>query len=50
MLFNAPGLSQERDRVGGDFKRADANGDGRLGRDEWRRRGNFERLYAERDG
>lgn len=50
MLSSAPGLSQERDRVGGDFKRADADGDGKLDRDEWRRRGNFDRLDADRDG
>lgn len=36
--------------MGGDFKRADTNGDGKLSRDEWRRRGNFDRLDADRDG
>ncbi len=50
MLFSAPGSSQERDRVGGDFGRADADGDGKLTREEWRRRGNFDRLDTDRDG
>lgn len=50
LLFSAAGFSQERDRVGGDFTRADKDGDGRLSRVEWRRRGNFERLDADRDG
>lgn len=50
LLFSATGLPQERDRVGGDFRRADKDGDGKLSRDEWRRRGNFERLDADRSG
>ena len=49
-LFNAPGFSQERDRVGGDFRRADSDDDGQLTREEWNRRGNFQRLDADNDG
>ena len=39
-----------RDRVGGDFKRADEDGDGKLSRAEWHRRGNFARLDTDEDG
>lgn len=39
-----------RDRVGDDFRRADKDGDGKLSRDEWRRRGNFTQLDADGDG
>ena len=49
MFFSAPGFSKERDRVGGDFKRSDNDGDGKLSRDEWRR-GNFDRLDVDKDG
>ncbi len=50
MLFGTPGWAQERDRVGGDFGRADADGNGKLDRGEWRRRGNFDRLDTDQDG
>jgi len=50
MLFSVPGFSRERDRVGGDFRRADKDGDGKLNHDEWRRRGNFDLLDADKDG
>ena len=50
MFVSVTGLSKERDRVGGDFERADKDGDGKLDRDEWRPRGNFERLDADADG
>lgn len=50
ILVSAPGFSQERDRVGGDFSRADTDGDGKLNRDEWRRRGNFEQLDTDKNG
>ncbi len=43
-------ISQAKDRVGGDFARADSNGDGKLNQDEWRRRGNFARLDTDKDG
>ena len=42
--------SKGRDRVGGDFERADKDGDGKLSRAEWRRRGNFARLDTDGDG
>ncbi len=44
------GGGEKRDRVGDDFKRADADGDGNLSRAEWNRRGNFDRLDADGDG
>jgi len=50
MLGAAAVPAQERDRVRGDFARADRDGDGRLDRAEWRRRGNFDRLDADADG
>ncbi len=50
MITGGAGLARERDRVAGDFQRADENGDGRLSREEWNRRGNFDRLDADGDG
>ncbi len=50
MLPGTAGLARERDRVAGDFERADGDGDGKLGREEWNRRGNFDRLDADGDG
>ncbi len=39
-----------RDRVKGDFKRADTDRDHRISRIEWNRRGNFDRLDSNNDG
>ena len=39
-----------RDRVKRDFRHADINGDNRLSREEWKRRGNFDRLDINGDG
>ncbi|MDA1089495.1 MAG: peptidoglycan DD-metalloendopeptidase family protein [Proteobacteria bacterium] len=39
-----------RDRIGEDFKRTDEDRDGKLSRDEWNRRGNFDRLDTNEDG
>ncbi len=47
-LLAGPALA--RDRVKGDFRRADINHDGRLDRIEWHRRGNFDRLDRNHDG
>jgi murein DD-endopeptidase MepM/ murein hydrolase activator NlpD len=38
------------DRVLGYFKDYDQNGDGRISEEEWKRRGNFERLDANKNG
>ena len=48
--LNFPAHSQERDRVAGDFERADENSDGKLNRREWHRRGSFTRLDTDADG
>jgi len=42
--------AKAKDRAGRDFYHADSDGNGELSRDEWKRRGNFERLDADRDG
>ncbi len=39
-----------RDRVGSDFRRTDKDGDDKLSRAEWHRRGNFARLDTDEDG
>ncbi len=44
------GEGRKRDRVGDDFGRADKDGDGKLSRAEWSRRGNFGRLDTDKDG
>ena len=41
---------KKKDRVAGDFRRADVNGDRQLSPEEWNRRGNFERLDRNADG
>ncbi len=59
VLVTAPGVSEaagraskdfKRDRASKDFKSNDTNGDGKLSRDEWLRRGNFEKLDVDEDG
>ena len=40
----------KRDRVMRDFRHADTNGDSKLSRDEWNRRGNFNTLDGNGDG
>jgi len=46
----APAAAATEDRAPKDFQRNDGDGDGRLSRAEWRRRGNFERLDTNGDG
>lgn len=60
VLVLAPNLSHakkknqgggfNKDRVARDFNHADTNGDRRLSREEWNRRGNFDRLDRNGDG
>lgn len=53
LLIAAPDSAdakKKKDRVARDFRHADTNNDGRLSPAEWKRRGNFERLDANRDG
>ncbi|HZS08763.1 MAG TPA: hypothetical protein VFD58_28265 [Blastocatellia bacterium] len=58
MMLIAPGLTPAQIRVhrirhrpGNQFRRMDLNGDGRISRDEWRRRPRrFDRLDLNRDG
>jgi murein DD-endopeptidase MepM/ murein hydrolase activator NlpD len=53
MLVMSPSLGQakqKRDRVASDFNYADMDGDRKLSRAEWNRRGNFERLDKNADG
>ena len=49
-VSQAKGERQSRDRVARDFLHADRDGDRRLSRAEWNRRGNFDRLDADGDG
>lgn len=44
------GGGRNKDRVARDFAHADANGDGKISRAEWMRRGNFDALDANGDG
>lgn len=44
------GSSGQRDRVTRDFKHMDEDGDQRISRAEWKRRGNFDRLDTNSDG
>lgn len=53
LLMMAPSLGyskQKRDRVARDFNHTDRDGDGKLSRTEWNRRGNFDRLDTNNDG
>ena len=49
-VSQAKGERRNRDRVARDFMHADQDGDRRISRDEWNRRGNFDRLDADGDG
>ena len=49
-VSHAKGERRSRDRVARDFMQADQDGDRRLSRAEWNRRGNFDRLDADGDG
>jgi len=42
--------AKTRDRAAEDFPRIDADGDDKISRDEWKRRGNFDTLDVDRDG
>ena len=51
MVFGAgPAYSRTEDRAPHDFERNDLDGDGKLSRAEWLRRGNFDRLDVNGDG
>lgn len=50
-LAGAPGQARaDRDRAARDFRVIDEDGDSRISRAEWRRRGNFDRLDENKDG
>ncbi len=51
VILGSPGLSRAGDRAARSMEKNDADGDGRISRDEWRRRpGAFKRIDADKDG